>query len=65
MGHKVVHVHFLATHKNFYYGSVKSIYKDFTSKDIGCTEDYLRHQINEDGTNYLNQKVLVTRSHLR
>lgn len=62
---KVVHVHFLATHKNFYYGSVSAIYKDFTPEDIGCSADRLRHLLGEDGQHYLNKKVLVVRSHLR
>lgn len=61
---KIVHVHFLSGHKNFYFGSVKAIYKKFTPEEIGCCEIYLRHQLTEKGNHYINGKVLVIRSTL-
>lgn len=28
MGRKIIHVHFLASHKNYYFGSVSAVYKE-------------------------------------
>ena len=61
---KVVHVHFLHNRMNRYFGSVAAIFKHFTVEDIGCTERYLRKILLQDGNHYLNDKVLVVRSHL-
>lgn len=61
---KVVHVHFIHGHKNYYFGSVRGIYRKFTKEDIGCSEIYLRHQLSEVGNKFLNDKVLVIRSKL-
>jgi len=61
---KVVHVHFLHGRKNYYFGSVSAIFRKFTKDDIGVTEEYLRHQLTNDGTPFLNDKVLVIRSRL-
>ena len=32
---KIIHVHFLTTHKNFYFGSVAAIFKKFSEEEIG------------------------------
>ena len=61
---KVVHVHFWHGHKNFYFGSVSAIYRRFSSIDMGCSEEYLRHKLSSDGAQFLNHKVLVIRSRL-
>lgn len=62
---KIIHVHFYSGHKNYYFGSVTAIYRKFTVNDIGCSESYLRHYLTEEGTHYINQKVLIIRSVLR
>lgn len=62
---KVIHVHFYSGHRNFYFGSVTSLYKMFTAKDIGCSETYLRHYLTQEGNHYINQKVLIIRSVIR
>lgn len=59
---KIIHVHFFSGHKNYYFGSVTTIFKMFTSKEIGCTEAYLRHQLTEEGNHYINAQVLIIRS---
>ena len=51
-----------SVHKNYYFGSVTAIFKMFTSKEIGCTEAYLRHQLTEEGNHYINAQVLIIRS---
>ena len=33
-GEKIIHVHFLVSHKNYYFGSVTAMFKMFTEKDI-------------------------------
>lgn len=62
---KVVHVHFYSGHRNFYFGSVTSLYRMFTAEDIGCSETYLRHYLTQEGNHYINQKVLIIRSVIR
>ena len=61
---KVVHVHFIHGHKNFYFGSVAAIFKKFSENDIGASQEYVRHQLSYDGGKYLNDKVLIVRSRL-
>lgn len=63
-GIKIVHVHFLVSHKNFYFGSVAAIFKKFSEKDIGYSEEYIRHALVEDGNHLLSSKVLIIRSRL-
>lgn len=63
-GIKVVHVHFLKGHKNYYFGSVTAIYRKFTQKEMGVSEIHLRHQLTDDGNHYINKKVIVIRSRL-
>ena len=61
---KVVHVHFIHGHANHYFGSVHAVFKKFSFDDIGCSEGHLRACLSEDGNKYLNDKVLIVRSHL-
>ena len=61
---KVVHVHFIHGHANHYFGSVHAVFKKFSFDDIGCSEGHLRACLSEDGKKYLNDKVLIVRSHL-
>ena len=60
---KIIHVHFFSGHKNYYFGSVTAIFKMFTSKEIGCTEAYLRHQLTEAGNHYINAQVWMASTH--
>ena len=61
---KVVHVHFIHGHANHYFGSVHAVFKKFSFDDIGCSEGHLRACLSEDGNKFLNDKVLIVRSHL-
>lgn len=63
-GIKIVHVHFLHGHKNYYFGSVSSIFRKFSADDIGISEIRLRHQLTNDGNHYINKKVVIIRSRL-
>lgn len=62
---KIIHVHFLSGHRNYYFGSVTAVFKMFSSEDIGCTEAYLRHFLTSEGIHYLNKRVLIVRAALR
>lgn len=42
---KIIHVHFISGHHNYYFGSVRAIYKMFSPEELGCSEIYLRHQL--------------------
>lgn len=59
---KVVHVHFLHGHKNYYFGGIRAIFRKFSERELGVTEDYLRHQLSHNGATYINDMVLVVRS---
>lgn len=61
---KIIHVHFITSHKNFYFGSVLAIYKKFTEAEIGCSYNYLSHILTEDGNHHLTDKVLIVRARL-
>lgn len=63
-GVKVVHVHFISSRKNYYFSSVRSVYKMFNEKDIGCSERVLRRELNKDGAHYINKNVMVIRNRL-
>lgn len=62
---KIIHIHFLVSHKNYYFGSVSAVFKKFSEKDIGCSETYLRHQLTGAGNHHLTKRVLVIRSVLQ
>ena len=61
---KVIHVHFLYNHRNYYFGSVAALFKRFTEEDLDCSEAYLGHLLTEDGMHHITSKVLIIRSRL-
>lgn len=61
---KVINVHFLTTHKNYYFGSVAAIFKKFSAQEIGCSSSYLTQKLSEYGNHHLTQKTLIIRSRL-
>lgn len=61
---KIIHVHFISGHRNYYFGSVRAIYKMFSPEELGCSEIYLRHQLIQTGNHFLNDRVLIIRSTL-
>ncbi len=63
-GRKIIHVHFLSTRKNYYFSSIRALFKCFTKDDLKVTESYLSHILTEDGNHYLNPEVLIIRSRL-
>ena len=63
-GEKIIHVHFLVSHKNYYFGSVTAMFKMFTEKDIGYSLEYIRHTLTEDGNHLLSDKALIVSARL-
>lgn len=63
-GIKVIHVHFLTSHKNSYFGSVSAIFRHFSESDIGCSEKYLSHVLKDDGSHHITSRALIVRSRL-
>ena len=63
-GIKVIHVHFIHGRKNYYFGSVRAVFKRFSPEEVGCTEDHLRRMLSHDGDKYFDDNVLVVRSRL-
>ncbi|MBQ9229731.1 MAG: hypothetical protein IJ190_00975 [Prevotella sp.] len=61
---KVIHVHLLHERKNYYFGSVSAVFKRLSADQVGCSEDYLRKMLREDGNHHLTQEALIIRSHL-
>jgi len=64
LSRKIIHVHFIHGHKNYYFGSVSAVFRKFSEKDLGCTEKYLGHILTEDGMHHITQKALIIRSRL-
>ena len=44
---KIIHVHFITTHKNFYFGSVAAIFKKFSEEEKGYSKEYIIHALVE------------------
>lgn len=63
-GAKVIHVHMLSSHKNYYFSSIKSMFSKLTVDEVGCTEEYLRHILTKDGNHHLTKHALIVRSRL-
>lgn len=61
---KIIHVHFLVSHKNYYFGSVAAMFKLFSAEDIGYSKEYISHTLVEDGNHLLSDKVLIVRARL-
>ena len=61
---KVIHVHFIHSKKNYYFGSVSAIFDKFSESELGCSLEYLRHVLVADGSKHLNSSCYFQRSHL-
>ena len=40
-GRKVIHVYFISSHTNYYFGSIAALFKNFTAAELGCTRETL------------------------
>ena len=61
---KVIHVHFIHGHKNYYFGSVSALFRKFSEKELGCTEASLRHILSGDGNAHITHQAIFFRSRL-
>ncbi len=64
MSTKVIHVHMIATKKNYYFGSISAIFSVLTEDDLGCSESYLHRLGLKDGNKHLTGRALIVCSHL-
>ena len=48
-GRKVIHVYFISSHTNYYFGSIAALFKNFTAAELGCTRETLAHILTYDG----------------
>ena len=61
---KVIHVHFIHGHKNYYFGSVSALFRKFSEKELGCTAASLRHILTKDGNHHITSLAVFIRSRL-
>lgn len=61
---KVIHVHLLASKKNFYFGSISAIYEVLDAEDVGFALETLRHSGLRDGVCLLSKKAMIIQSRL-
>ena len=56
---KVIHVHLIGKRKDYYFSSVKAVFKHLTKDDIGVTENWLAHCGLSHGTVVVNNLAIV------
>jgi len=61
---KIIHVYFLSSRKNHYFGSVRAVFSVFSEEELGCSYNYLRHILSYDGSCHLSSKAYFHRSTL-
>lgn len=61
---KVIHVHLLASKKNYYFGSISAIYEILDAEEVGFALETLRHSGLRDGTCLLSKKAMIIQSRL-
>lgn len=61
---KVIHVHLLASKKNYYFGSISAIYEVLDVEEVGFALETLRHSGLRDGVCLLSKKAMIIQSRL-
>ena len=56
---KVIHVHLIGRRKDYYFSSVKAVFKHLTKDDIGVTENWLAHCGLSQGAVIANSKAII------
>lgn len=59
LNRKVVHVHLIGKHRDFYFGSFAAVFKVFTKEDIGVSYHKLRHSKLPEGHAIVNKKAII------
>lgn len=62
---KVIHVHLIFERKDYYFGSVKKVYKDLDENTLGVKESYLYKVLNAEGSMMVTSRAIIKRSCLR
>lgn len=62
---KVIHVYLKSEDKHLYFGSVKAIYQNLTSEQIGCSYDSLvRRGFSEDPNKFENSRCIIRKGEI-
>ena len=61
---KVIHVHLIFERKDYYFGSVKGVYKVLDESQLGIKESYLYKTLAADGDTKDTRRAIIRRSHL-
>lgn len=61
---KVIHVHLIGKHKDYYFGSIAAIYTVLGPEDVGCGYDYLRRAGLSGGGTVITKKAIIKQSTL-
>ena len=61
---KVIHVHLIFERKDYYFGSVKGVYKVLDETQLGVKESYLYKALAADGDVKVTGRAVIRRSHL-
>lgn len=56
---KVIHVHLIGKHRDYYFGSISAIYTLLTPEDVGVTKSYLLHAGLAGGGTVFTQKAII------
>ena len=56
---KVIHVHLIGQHRDFYFGSIAAVFKVFSREDIGVSYWALRHYGLPKGAVYANHFAII------
>lgn len=62
---KVIHVHLIFERKDYYFGSVKKVYKELDESTLGVKESYLYKVLNAEGSMMVTSRAIIKRSYLR
>lgn len=63
-GRKVIHVYFISSKTNYYFGSIAALFKNFTAAELGCTRETLAHILTYDGCHHITRKARFIRKRL-
>lgn len=56
---KIIHVHLIGKHKDYYFGSISAIYTLLTPEDVGATKSYLLHAGLSGGGTVFTRKAII------
>lgn len=61
---KVVHVHLIFKKKNYYFGSISTIFDHLTEEEVGIKKSTLLHAGLSDEKSIITKRALIIQSHI-